>query len=239
MPTYGVRLLNRKEIAYETMAFEFERPNGFDFRAGQFLELFIKGEVYNGQGKSKEFSIASAPEEQNLMIAMRMRGSGFKNFLRSVPLGTNLKIKGPYGSLALPAEAKKPIVFLAGGIGITLFRSMVKQATYENPSHKISLFYSNRRPEDAPFLNELNDLRLTTNNFKFIPTMTKLNESKSKWTGERGYINMEMLKRHIDSPTQALYYIAGPPAFTAAMWQVVKLVGVNEDSVRTEEFAGY
>ncbi|HYM13251.1 MAG TPA: FAD-dependent oxidoreductase, partial [Bryobacterales bacterium] len=128
---------------------------------------------------------------------------------------------------------------LAGGIGITPFRSMVVRAAQEKLAHRIFLFYSNRRPEDAAFLDELASLQQQNPNYKFIPTMTDVSKSRRPWKGETGWINREMLAKYLTGVESATYYIAGPPAMVKALHATLNAASVDDDDIRTEEFAGY
>jgi ferredoxin-NADP reductase len=240
MATHRVKLKSRREIAEGTMAFHFEKPPGFDFKAGQALAwTLIDPPEIDDEGGVRNFSIASAPGEPDLMIATRMRDTAFKRVLKTMALGTEVRIVGPFGSLTLLQNAARPAVFLAGGIGITPFRSMLRQAAEQKLPHHIFLFYSNRRPEDAAFLDELEELEKENSNYKFIGTMTEMAGSNRVWRGETGYINQEMLAKYIGDIAAPIYYIAGPPAMVAAMEQTLSDAGVNSDDVRAEEFAGY
>ena len=129
--------------------------------------------------------------------------------------------------------------FLSGGIGITPFISISKDADHRKLDHKIFLFYSNRRPEDSAFLKQLEGLAATNPNYKFIGTMTDMEHSKSTWVGETGYITKEMLAKYLPDLTSLIYYIAGPPAMVGAMKDMLKAAGVDSDNVKIEEFAGY
>jgi ferredoxin-NADP reductase len=115
----------------------------------------------------------------------------------------------------------------------------VKQASHDRSSQKLHLFYSNHRPEDAPFLDILRELEKTNPNFCLIATMTDLAHSQSKWEGETGFISKEMLARHVIDLQSPIYYIAGPPAMVAAMREMLVTSGIDEDNLRMEGFAGY
>jgi len=156
-----------------------------------------------------------------------------------MPIGTQLKLQGPFGSLTLHDDETGPAVFLAGGIGITPFRSIAVQAAREHRPHRLFLFYANRRPEDAAFLDELQQLEAKNPNYRFIGTMTKPDESGKAWHGEKGHINREMLTRFIDDLTVPTYYTAGPPAMVDAMTNMLIEAGVNSDQIRAEQFSGY
>jgi ferredoxin-NADP reductase len=150
---YEAKLLNRVEVAEDTMAFHFEKPPGFEFRPGQSSDLtLVNPPETDSEGNIRTFSIASAPFEDRLMFATRMRETAFKRSLKAMPIGTAVKVEPATGSFTLHKTSAKPAVLLAGGIGITPFFSIVKQADHERLPHKLYLFYSNRRPEDAPFL---------------------------------------------------------------------------------------
>jgi ferredoxin-NADP reductase len=173
------------------------------------------------------------------MIATRMRDSAFKRVLKSMPLGSAVKIDGPSGSLTLHKNSSKPAVFLAGGIGITPFLSILRQAAHEKLPHQLYLFFSNRRPEDAPFLDTLNELQEANPKFRFVPTMTEIGTSHRKWIGQTTFIDSTMLAKTLSSFEGPIYYIAGPPGMVAAMRKMIVAAGADEDDIRTEEFSGY
>ncbi len=237
---YSVRLRNRREVAERTLAFEFEKPAGFSFRAGQFVELsLIDPQETDGLGNGRAFSIASAPQEDGLMFATRMRDSAFKRVLAAMDPGTAVRIEGPFGDLVLHNNPLRPAVFLAGGIGITPFRSMVVRAAREKLPHQIFLFYSNRRPADAPFLEELRQIEADNPNYKLVATITKPERSAHGWRGETGRIDADMLSRILRGAASPVYYIAGPPAMVSGLRAMLNKSGVDDDDIRTEEFAGY
>lgn len=236
--TYEIRLIGRKDVAEGTMAFLFEKPPGFSFEAGQFARFtLIDPPETDAEGNARTFSLASAPYEENLMIATRMRDTAFKRVLKGMAPETRVTARGPYGSLTLHEEAARTAVFLAGGIGITPFRSILMQAARDQLARTIILFYSNRRPEDAAFLEELSALQGRMDGFKLIAVMTDMARSNRSWDGPTGHIDAEMLKTHIDDLARPGYYIAGPPGMVAAMQKI--LAGAGAQDVRVEQFAGY
>jgi ferredoxin-NADP reductase len=240
MPGYRVTLASSEEIAEGTMAFRFTRPVGFEFRAGQAIDItLIDPPQTDSEGNVRTFSIASPPFEDQLMIATRMRDSAFKRVLRNAQPGLEVGVEGPSGSLTLHKDATKPAVLLTGGIGITPFLSIVRQTAKDKLNRVLYLFYSNRREEDAPFLDILRSLPVEHPQFHFVATMTKMETSRQPWTGETGIVDAAMLFRHVPDPMGPIYYIAGPPAMVAAMRQMLLAAKVNEDDVRTEEFSGY
>src|ERR1700730_17059103 len=141
----------RDSLCSGTTALYFEKPDGFAFKPGQFANFTLDSPIAaDVDGNTRTLSIASAPHEKNLMVAMRMRDTGFKRAASTLPIGAPFLLEGPYGNLILHKDITRPAVFMAGGIGITPFRSMIGHATEVGSAHRIFLFYSIRRVEDAP-----------------------------------------------------------------------------------------
>jgi len=238
--SHTATLTKREEIAEGTMAFHFAKPADFEFRAGQSIDLtLLNPSETDAEGNTRAFSIASAPFDSDLMIATRMRDTAFKRVLRTAEPGLKFRIEGPSGSFVLHRKAEKPAVLLAGGIGITPFLSIIRQAAHDRAPHQMYLFYSNRRPEDAAFLDRLAEAAQQNPNFHLISTMTEMDKSQREWKGETGFINKELVAKHLATLDGPIYYLAGPPAMVAAIRRILTEAGVDEDDIRTEEFSGY
>ena len=246
-PIYSLKLKMRSEVAERTLEFRFDKPLGMTFKAGQFMDLtLINPPETDAEGDTRGFSINSAPDDPELIFTTRLRDTAFKRALQTMPLGHEIKVEGPFGNLTLHNDSSRPAILLAGGIGITPFRSIVRRAAHEKLSHRIFLFYSNRRPEDAPFLGELRGLMWKNPNFTFIPTMTQMSGSHLPWKGEVGYIDFQLIVKHLPSDISSserllgpIYYMAGPPAMVAGLHTMLNKAGVDDDDIRTEEFTGY
>lgn len=240
MSIHMVKLLGRENVAEGTMAFHFEKPDGFLYKAGQFADFtLIDPPQTDAEGNIRGFSLASAPYEKDLTIATRMRDTAFKRVMKELPYETQLKLDAPYGSFTLHKNVAIPAVFLTGGIGITVVRSILLEATHKAVPRRILLFYANRRPEDAAFLEELRQVAAQNSQVTFVPTMTKMERSRKEWAGETGYITKTMLERYIDDLTAPIYYSTGPASLVAAMRKTLNEAGVDDDMIRTEEFTGY
>jgi ferredoxin-NADP reductase len=246
-PIYSLKLKGRSEVAERTMELRFDKPAGMTFKAGQFMDLtLIDPPETDAEGNTRGFSINSAPDDPELIFTTRMRDSAFKRVLRTMALGTEMKVEGPFGNLTLHNNASRPAVLLAGGIGITPFRSIVRRAAHEKLPHRILLFYSNRRPEDAPFLDELGELARENPNFTFVPTMNRMSGSHLPWAGETSSIDRDLVEKYLKLDASAgtelgppIYYLAGPPAMVAGLHAMLNEAGVDDDDIRTEEFTGY
>lgn len=238
-PTFEAPLVDRHLVADRTMAFRFAKPADWTYRAGQFVDItLLEPPETDVEGNTRGFSISSAPHEDVIMITTRLRDTAFKRVLQTMPVGTAVRIEGPFGDLRLH-HAARPAVVLTGGIGITPFRSILLETIRGGGlPYPVVVLYANRRPQDAAFLDELRALAAQDANLTFVPTMSGL-ESGEPWEGERGHIDAAMLGRHIDRLTDAIYYLTGPPGMVQGLRTMLLAAGVDEDDIRTEEFTGY
>lgn len=240
MAIQTIKLIGHEEIASGTMAFHFEKPEGFTYKAGQFCDLTLDDPPEtDAEGNTRGFTLASAPYESDLMVSTRLRDTAFKRALKEMQPGSDLKFDAPYGSFTLHGDADIPAVFLSGGIGVTPIRSIVLQATRDKLPHRIVLFYSNRTPESTAFLDELSQAQQSNPNFILVATMTGMAQSSTDWSGETGSITGEMISKSVTDLGRPIFYISGPRAMVAAMRKVLDDAGVKDDRIRTEEFTGY
>ena len=237
---------SQRKIADDTYEFTFEKPAGLEFRAGQHVRMtLINPTETDPEGNSRFFTIVSTPQEPELKFAWRVRDTAFKRVVGRMQPGEKVTLQrligeSPHGSFVLPEEADKAAVFIVGGIGIVPAYSMIKDATERNLPHELFLFYSNRRPEDAPYLAELQTLATQNSKFKLIATMTGPEKSDEKtWQGETGVINRVLLEKYISNLKAPNYYAAWLPEMVSAMKAMLADAGVPEKNVRAEEFTGF
>lgn len=234
------KLIDRQTVAEGTMAFRMEKPANFSFRPGQTVDVTLptlKEDVAGGNIHT--FSLADDPDASGLLVATRMRGSAFKNEFARMPIGGAVELAGPSGDFTLPNRDTRTIVILAGGIGVTPFRSMARHAAHHKLGHRIIMFYGNRRPEDAAFLDDLLALQKENPRFTCVPVMSEMEKSSRPWNGARGFIDGKLMAEHLKDAHEPLYFIAGPPGMVAALRQTLHGAGVDDDDIRTEEFSGY
>lgn len=223
----------KREVARGTFEFIFSKPEGFAYEAGQNMDWeLIDPQENDSEGTIRTFSLTSAPHEDHISFATRMRNSAFKRQIAIFQEGAQIKASGPNGTMTLQPESA---VFLAGGIGITPFLSMLKDAVRKELQQPITVFYSNRNKDDSPFFGEVQHYAQRLVNGKFVPTMT----DDASFSGEHGYIDAAMIKKYIKDITVPVYYIAGPPAMVDAMHKMLQEAGVPRLHIISENFDGY
>ena len=239
MGKYDSTLLGSEEIAKAARAFHFEKPEGFDFTPGQSIDLVLP-EGFPGEtgDRRRTFSIVSAPHEDRLTIGTRMRKSAYKQPLAEAAPGETVRIVGPKGTMALHDEPDRAIVMIAGGIGITPFISIIRNEAEQESPRPMALLYSNHRPADAAYMDELRALEKRLDNFHMVATMTAP-EADDDWDGETRRIDPEMVEGAASGLPRPHYYIAGTPDMSEAMRQMLDDMGIADDDIHSEDFTGY
>lgn len=229
-------LVERREVAADTMAFRFEvAGQAPPFKAGQATNVTLPS------GATHSFALASAPtNRRTVMIAARMRDTPFKDELGSLPFGAAVRMTAPTGDFVLPEDATTPVVFLAGGIGITPFRSMLKSMLDGGDRRRAALLCSNPTPQATAFLDELEGWRGPLD-LRLVPTVTKPETAGDDWAYETGRIDRAFVQRHVppDLLAKAAVYVSGPPAMVQDMAGLVRGLGVRKERLKLDEFRGY
>jgi ferredoxin-NADP reductase len=209
-----------------------------DFTPGQYFWVTLVDPPYDDEkGPRRHISVVTSPNERGVLgLCTRLRNSAFKRSLAELPVGAEVDVEEPKGSFLLPDDTSRDYVFIAGGIGITVFRCMLRYIAEERLPHRVTLVYSNRDCESAAFLDELLELERLNPDFQLVLTMTE----DTAWDGESRRIDAELLRDHLgDELTSFTFLIAGPPAMVDAMVAMLGAAGVPEDQVRPDRFSGY
>jgi len=232
-------LLTKTKLARDTMQFDFQLPEADEliFRPGQFLSIALpKVRTRGDEGNVRYFSLVSSPnEKKKFSIATRFSSSAFKQALFGLSLGEEVEMGGVGGQMILPETADQELVFIAGGIGITPFMSMLSFVKEAQTGQQITLIYSNRNRPIAPYLDELEKLTEDLSNFKLLVTMTE----DEYWPGEKRLVDYEFIKEHITDYKAKKYFVAGPPGMVLAMANNFDRLGITKEHYILEEFFGY
>ncbi len=228
-----------REVAKGTLLVIFDLlGREVDFKAGQYFWVELLDPPYQDEkGARRHISVVTSPTERGVLgLCTRLRDSAFKRSLAELEVGDEVEVEQPKGDFVLPEETDRPYVFIAGGIGITVFRSMLRYITDEGLPHEVTLLYSNRDRESTAFLDELTEFDEANPNFRLVVTMTE----DPEWEGEKRRIGPELLRDHLEGDlTAQTYLVAGPPPMVEGMVEMLAAAGVPEDQVRPARFSGY
>ena len=223
-------------VAEETLLIEFKLPRKVKYLPGQSFEVKLVDPPYRDrEGTSRFFSIANDAGLRNYVTTItRIRKSAFKRSLEKMPIGSKVEVGSIGGTFLLPSGKKQSLVFIAGGVGITPFHSMIDYALSQS-GWRVQLLYSNRNQKRTVHFEELRKLAEKKRNFRVIFTMT----SQRGWTGERARINPSFIKRYVKSPKTKLFYLAGSPRMNYDITTALLKLGVSAGRIKAEDFTGY
>jgi ferredoxin-NADP reductase len=233
------QIKEKEEVARETLLVVFDLlGEEVDFKAGQYFWVTLPDVGYDDErGLRRHITVVTSPNERGVLgFATRLRDTAFKKTLAELDVGAEVDVEHPKGDFSLPMETARPYVFIAGGIGITVFRSMLRYIVEEGLSHRVTLVYSNRDRESTAFLDELEAMDREHENISVVFVMT----DDPEWEGETRRIDADVLREHLDGELADYVHIAaGPPGMVEAMEGALKGAGVPEEQVLVQRFAGY
>ena len=231
-----VTLKDRKVIQNNNIAMWFDRKGSdFSFEPGQYAKITLLEPVYNDkEGNSRLFSVASSPKKDYVMFTTRALDSAFNKNILEMPIGAKAEISGFGGNTVLHKDVTVPAVFLIGGIGITPVRCMVEYIVTEKLPYQAYLFYSNPDASSMAFFDEFERWAKEYDGFKFVPTIDDVNDKE--WKYGFGYINRDLILRHIDDVTKPIYYLVGPTVMVEAMERLLLELNINSKNIKLEKF---
>lgn len=232
-------LLGSRRETPSVATFRFEAPGaGFSYEPGQFVSIEIES-VADPRGPRRSFTLSSSPTERGVVaITTKLTNSPFKRRLEALAPGEPVTLRGPFGRFLL--EAVRPALLIAGGIGITPFRSMLRFAADTGLRRPTVLLDSNATVEEIVFREELDRLTQQLPSLTIVSTVTRPQYGETIWTGETGRIDARMIRKAAKGLEGPVAYACGPPAMVASMRAVLlQQLGFPDTDVRVEEFTGY
>ena len=233
------QIKDKEEVAKQTLMVTFDLlGEEVDFKAGQYFWVTLPDIGYDDErGLRRHITVVTSPNERGILgLATRLRDTAFKRTLAELDVGAEVDVEHPKGDFVLPSETDRSYVFIAGGIGITVFRSMLRYIVEEGLPHRVTLVYSNRDRESAAFLDELAAMERENENIRLVLVMT----DEPEWEGEKRRVDADVLRDHLDGDLDDFVYIAaGPPGMVEAMQSVLSDAGVPEEQVHVQRFSGY
>jgi ferredoxin-NADP reductase len=228
-----------REVASGTLLVLFDlQGEEVDFRPGQYFWVELPDRGHDDErGLRRHFSAVTSPTERGLLgICTRLRDTAFKQTLAELQVGDEVDVEPPKGDYALPEDTGQHYVFVAGGIGITVFRSMLRYIADTGEPYRVTLVYSNRDRASTPFLDELQELEQAIPGLRLVLTMTE----DEGWEGESRYVGPELLGEHLEGELgDHTYLVAGPPAMVEAVVEQLGAAGIPEEQLLPDRFSGY
>jgi ferredoxin-NADP reductase len=233
------RITEKREVAEGTLLVLLDLlGEEVDFEPGQYFFVTLPDVGHEDRrGLRRHISVVTSPTERGVLgFATRLRDTAFKRTLSELPVGTEVEVEPPKGNFVLPHDTERPLVFVAGGIGITVFRSMLRYIHDERLPYRVTLVYSNRDRESAAFLDELRELEGALPDFRLVLTMT----GDPAWDGETRQVDARFVEEHFgDDLGSYTFLVAGPPAMAEGVQEALVEAGVADENVIAERYSGY
>jgi ferredoxin-NADP reductase len=227
----------KREVAKGTLLVLFAVDDYPGYRPGSYFWVELPDRGHSDEkGLRRHISLVTSPTDTGVVgLATRLRDSAFKRTLAELEVGAEVQVEEPKGTFLLPEDTDSDYVFVAGGIGITVFRSMLRYIAHERLPYRITLVYSNRDRESAAFLDELEELERQIEGLRVVLTMT----DEEGWEGETRRLDADVLGDLLGGLEGKQLLIAGPPPMAEGVADSLRAAGVPDDRVRADKFSGY
>lgn len=234
-----LKLQRKARIATGMIDFVFKPSRPLAFVPGQYMEFTLEHSRPDSRGNRRYFTLASSPTETTVHLGVRFseKSSSFKRALYWLDSQTPLVGAHIAGDFTLPADPGRKLVFLAGGIGITPFRSMLKYLLDTGQKRDIVVVYANRTAREIAYQDILR-AATTRLGVHVVYTLTDPQAVSRQWNGLVGRVTEQMLMEAIPDYPERLYYLSGPPAMVRAYEQVLKTMQIRSSQVKKDFFPG-
>ncbi len=236
---YALHLKRIVSSGKSTVDFIFQPDNAVTFRPGQYMEWTLGHADPDNRGIRRYFTIASSPTERQVMLGVKFydRPSTFKKKLRSLKVGETIVAHQIAGDFTLPKDTKQKLAFIAGGIGITPFRSMIKYLLDTNEKRDIALFYANNTIDEIAYYDVFR-AAYDTLGIRTVLSLSDRTKIPPEWNGYTGYITADMITREVPDFAERTFYVSGPPQMVEDMHKILRGLGISRSRIVTDFFPG-
>ena len=237
---YLLRLEARTQLAPDVYEFRFTGDRRLRFRPGQYLEWTLAHPRPDSRGNRRYFTIASSADERDVRIGVKCHpaASSFKRSLLAMKAGSEIVASQLAGEFVLPENKREKLVFMAGGIGITPFRSMIRDLLDHNEERPIMVFYSNRTEREIVYADVLEEARERLG-IKTVYTLTDRKRVPPDWQGGTGRVDAGMIARTVPDYSERTFYLSGPRSLVVGFEEVLRGIGVPKSRIKTDFFPGF
>lgn len=238
---YLLRLKRKDSIALLTGEFAFETDRPLPFVPGQYLEWTLSHKDPDSRGDRRYLTIASSPTEKDIKIGIKFdpkRSSSFKKALAHMEAGETILAGQLSGEFTMPKDQSVKLCFIAGGIGITPFRSMIAYLLDSDEKRDVILMYSAKEESELSYLDLWEDARKSIG-LKTVLTVSSKETIRSDWPGCVGFINEEMIRREVPDYMERMFFVSGPHSLVTAIESCLKKMSVPKKNIKTDYFPGF
>jgi ferredoxin-NADP reductase len=238
--TYLLKLQTTTQLAPDIYEFRFNGATGLRFRPGQYLEWTLRHSRPDSRGNRRYFTIASSPHEREVRLGVKFYpgASSFKKALLSMGSGDEIVASQLAGEFVLPANKREKLVFMAGGIGITPFRSMIRHLLDRGEKRPITVFYSNKIAPEIVYSDVLEEARKRLG-IETVYTLTDTNCVPPDWQGRTGRVDAEMIAKAVPDYRERTFYLSGPRALVVGFEELLKTIGIAKSRIKSDFFPGF
>lgn len=226
------------KVGTDLIDFVFPLSKKISFTPGQYMEWTLPHENPDSRGNRRYFTIASSPTEDSVHLGVKFypSGSSYKKAMQSLNPGSKMVGGQLSGEFVLPKGENKKLVFVAGGIGVTPYRAILKYLLDTNQKRDIVVLYSNKLASEIMYKAVFDDAQKNLG-IKTIYTLTE--ESSKLWKGKKGRIDAKMIAEEIPDFKERIFYLSGPHPMVVAFEQTLKDIGIGQNQIKIDFFPGY
>lgn len=233
-------LKERVTVAHNTLDFIFHPDQPLKFQPGQYMEWTLGHKKTDSRGNRRYFTIASSPTETELRLGVKFYepGSSFKHAMTTMGKHDSMVAAQLAGDFTLPKDKSKKLVFVAGGIGVTPFRSMIKYLIDTKEHRDIVIFYSNKDIKDIAYADVFHTAEKELG-IKTVYTLTDTKAIPTNWSGKTGYFSKDMIVEEVPDYKHRTFYISGPHTMVTNFEDTLKQLNIPKHNIKTDFFPGF